>query len=85
MSIGMDPEGQRFLLEAEELAGEEEEEDAAAGRFWMSREQLVAMAAYAAYTVEAGARETCRLCGRPRDPVLDHVCPSTNGHGPLTT
>ena len=46
--------------------------------------QLVSLAAYAAYAVHAGARERCRLCGRPIDPVDGHVCPATNGHGPLT-
>jgi uncharacterized repeat protein (TIGR03847 family) len=83
LSIGMTEDGSRFLLEAEELTDEEDEEGATA-RFWMSREQLVAMAAHAAYAVEAGARETCRLCNRPIDPVEGHVCPALNGHGPLT-
>lgn len=83
LSLGMDSEGNRFLLEAEELA-ESEEAEVASGRFWMSRDQLVALAAHAAYVVEAGARERCRLCGRPIDPVDGHVCPASNGHGPLT-
>jgi hypothetical protein len=78
----MDQSGERFMLEAEELVGEEEEPGAVA-RFWMDRDQLVALAAHAAYAVEAGARPTCRLCGRPVDPE-GHVCPSLNGHGPLS-
>lgn len=84
MSLGVDPDGGRFLLEAEELT-EDDDVEGATARFWMTREQMVAMAAYAAFAVEAGARETCRLCGRPIDPVTGHVCPSSNGHGPLTT
>lgn len=84
MSLGMDTDGSQFVLEAEELTEESEEREPAVARFWMSREQLIALAAYAAYAVEAGARERCRLCGRPIDPVDGHVCPATNGHGPLT-
>lgn len=84
ISIGSDEEAERFLLEAEELLDAEEESDGGVARFWMAREHLVALAAHAAYAVEAGARERCRLCSRPIDPVAGHVCPATNGHGPLT-
>jgi uncharacterized repeat protein (TIGR03847 family) len=86
MSLGMDTAGARFLLEVEEYVPEPEaaEEGPAIARFWMSQDQLVRLAAYAAYIVEAGARPSCRLCGRPIDPVSGHVCPSSNGHGPLT-
>lgn len=87
LSLGMDEGGETFLLEAEELVGDPEEaveEDAGVARFWMDRDQLVALAAHAAFSVEAGARETCRLCNRPLDPVHGHVCPTLNGHGPLT-
>lgn len=82
MSLGMDEAGQRFLLEADELT--EEQRDRATARFWISRPQLVQLAAYAAHAVEAGGRERCQLCSRPIDPVDGHVCPATNGHGPLT-
>jgi uncharacterized repeat protein (TIGR03847 family) len=87
LSLGMEDTGERFVLEAEELTDdEEEEEDAEPGvaRFWMNREQLVALSAYAAFAVEAGARESCRVCSRPIDPTHGHVCPVQNGHGPLT-
>lgn len=128
LSLGMDPEGERFLLELEELPvddagaagpgvpGGEEAGGAEPGlpggeaggpesampgggepgggepgggpepataALWMNREQLVALAAYAAYAVEAGARERCRLCSRPIDPA-GHVCPALNGHGQLS-
>lgn len=81
ISLGSDEAVERFLLEAEELT---EEGESGVARFWMRREHLVALAAYAAYAVQAGARERCRLCSRPIDPVTGHVCPATNGHGPLT-
>jgi uncharacterized repeat protein (TIGR03847 family) len=81
ISIGMTEDGERFVLEADELTEEEVGESA---RFWMDAEQLAAMAAHAAYAVESGARETCRFCNRPIDPVEGHVCPASNGHGPLT-
>lgn len=82
LALGMEPDGDRFLLEAEELV-EDEDAEAAVARFWMTSDQLLAMAAHAAWSVEAGARETCRLCNRPIDPV-GHRCPALNGHGPLT-
>ncbi len=88
ISLGMDDDAERFLLEVEELPTEEDEagdvdDEPAMARAWMTRDQLAAMAAHAAYAVEAGARQTCRLCGRPIDPG-GHVCPSNNGHGPLS-
>jgi uncharacterized repeat protein (TIGR03847 family) len=82
MSLGMDAVGQRFLLEAGELA--EEAHGSATARFWLNRAQLVQLAAYAAYAVKAGARERCQFCSRPIDPMVGHVCPTMNGHGPLT-
>lgn len=85
MSLGMDDAAERFVLEVEEMPGQDPADaDAEPGlaRFWLTREQLTSMAAHAAYAVEAGARETCRLCNRPIDPA-GHTCPALNGHGPL--
>jgi len=82
LALGSDEAGERFLLEAQELVDEDEE--AGVARLWLGRPELVALAAHAAYAVEAGARERCRFCNRPIDPVTGHVCPATNGHGPLT-
>jgi uncharacterized repeat protein (TIGR03847 family) len=84
MSLGMDDDGQRFVLEAEELIDPDADEQGARARFGLDRGQLVLLAAHAAYAVEAGARQRCRFCSRPIDPVDGHVCPATNGHGPLT-
>jgi len=90
LSLGMDTDGVRFVLEATELPlvedlDQPDDAEPAVARLWMDCDQLVALAAYAAFAVEAGARERCRLCNRPIDPVTGHVCPSTNGHGPLST
>ena len=82
LGLGMDEEGEHFVLEAEELVDEDDEPGRI--RVLCTRDQIVAMAAYAAFNVEAGARESCRFCGRPIDPVAGHVCPAANGHGPLT-
>ncbi|HWH31601.1 MAG TPA: DUF3090 family protein [Egibacteraceae bacterium] len=92
LSLGASSDGERFVLEAMEILfidPDEAPDDVLAeepgqARFWLTRHQLVRLAAYAAYAVEAGARERCRLCGRPIDPVEGHVCPATNGHGKLT-
>lgn len=90
ISLGASSDGERFVLEAQELMltepedPDEIEQEPATARFWLTRHQLVRLAAYAAYAVEAGARERCRLCGRPIDPGEGHVCPATNGHGTLT-
>lgn len=83
LSLGMDEEGIRFLLEADEWVGEEDDA-AATARFWLTRDQLVGLAAYAAFAVEAGARPTCQHCSRPMAPDGSHVCPAMNGHGPLS-
>ena len=82
LAVGMDEDGERFLLEAHELTDEDDPAQGVA-RFWMNREQLVAMAAYAAFVVEAGARPTCDLCNRPTETDGSHVCPALNGYSPL--
>lgn len=83
MSLGVDDDAERFLLEVEELPAERDEPDEGQGiaRFWLQASQLAGMAAHAAYAVEAGARPLCKLCQRPIEPA-GHVCPSLNGHGP---
>lgn len=83
LSLGSDDGAQRFLLTARELTDEADEADAGVARFWVAREQMVGLAAHAAYAVAAGARERCQHCGRPIE-AAGHVCPAMNGHGRLT-
>lgn len=82
MSLGSDDEGERFVLEAEELPAEDTDEPATA-RFVMDRAQMMALAAFAAFAVEHGGRERCQVCEGLRDPLAGCMgCPLTNGSGP---
>lgn len=80
VSVGVDDDQEVLLLE---LAGVGATDDAAAARIWFRRETAGRLAAHAARIVAEG-RPRCRLCGRPTEPDGGHVCPSTNGHGPLS-
>lgn len=83
MSLGSDEEGERFVLEVEELPGEDTGEEPATARFVMDRDQLVALAAFAAFAVEHGGRERCQVCDGLKDPRAGCMgCPLTNGSGP---
>jgi uncharacterized repeat protein (TIGR03847 family) len=95
MSLGSDEEGEVFVLEALELQLDDpdddpddaDEEDAlpdpAVLRIVMDRQQLVALAAFAAFAVEHGGRERCQVCEGLRDPMGGCMgCPLTNGSGP---
>jgi uncharacterized repeat protein (TIGR03847 family) len=81
LSVGLDPERGRFVIEFEELAGEDDP-DPLEVRIWSDQDQARRLAAHAAEQVDQG-RPTCQLCGRPTAPDGDHICPSTNGHGRL--
>jgi uncharacterized repeat protein (TIGR03847 family) len=88
LSIGYDEDRDLVLIEAEEFeadAEDEEEEvqvplpsDPARVRFWVSREQALALARHGA-SVAAAGRPRCQLCGNPMDPD-GHICPALNGH-----
>jgi len=90
LSIGFDPDQDRFLLEITEFEPEIDEDEAGdprnAGlegepesvRLWASREQMLALSRHGVEVAERG-RPTCRFCGNPMDPE-GHVCPATNGH-----
>ncbi|HVF76491.1 MAG TPA: DUF3090 family protein [Acidimicrobiales bacterium] len=80
LGITYDEEIDRFLLVAEEVAMDDE--DAGEARFFVSREQVAALAIRGTQLVEAG-RPPCPLCGYPLDPK-GHACPRTNGHRPPT-
>jgi uncharacterized repeat protein (TIGR03847 family) len=82
LSVGLDPERGRFVVElAEMTAGEPE--DPREVRIWASQDQARRLAAHAVEQVEQG-RPTCQLCGRPMETDGSHVCPATNGHGRLS-
>jgi uncharacterized repeat protein (TIGR03847 family) len=81
LSVGLDPERGRFVIELEEIAPDDED-DPREVRIWADQEQARRLAAHAAEQVDQG-RPTCQLCGRPIEADGDHVCPATNGHGPL--
>ncbi|MGH2691991.1 MAG: DUF3090 domain-containing protein [Actinomycetota bacterium] len=92
LSIGYDEDRDLVLLEAEEYVAEDADEEesgeaetllpdpdaAGAVRFWVTREQALALARHAA-SVAAAGRPRCQLCGNPMDPD-GHVCPALNGH-----
>ncbi len=89
MSLGSDEEGELFVLQATELITDPEllDDDAdpepATARFVMDRDQLVGLAAFAAFAVEHGGRERCNVCEGLRDPLAGCMgCPLTNGSGP---
>ncbi len=82
LSLGVDPDEARFVLELTEFVTEAEDEPREA-RLWLDPDQARRLAAHAIEVVDQG-RPTCELCGRPTDRDGTHVCPATNGHGKLT-
>ena len=82
LSVGLDPERARFLVELSELVVDEDAEPREV-RVWIDQDQARRLAAHAAEQVGQG-RPTCQLCGRPTDADGSHVCPATNGHGRLS-
>ena len=78
LSVGVDPDDRRFLLEVSELLDEDDAREPSTVRIWASEEQARRLAAHAAWTVRQG-RPSCPLCGLPMDPE-GHACPATNGH-----
>lgn len=82
ISAGIDPDEQRFVLELSEFVPDDDREPREA-RVGMDRDQARRLSAHASEIVGEG-RERCRLCSRPIEPIGGHVCPATNGHGPLT-
>lgn len=81
ITVGLDPDRHRFVIEAVEFIGEEEREPGRV-RIWVDQDQARRLAAHAATVVTEG-RPRCRLCGRPLE-VSGHVCPASNGHGELS-
>ncbi|MFP5327576.1 MAG: DUF3090 family protein [Acidimicrobiia bacterium] len=77
-----DPEANRVHILFEEFVAEEEgvePRQPASARVSLSPAQVGAFVRHSATLVMAG-RETCLLCGNPKDPA-GHACPRSNGHG----
>lgn len=84
ISVGLDPERGKFVIELAELVGDDEDDDEPREvRIWVNQDQARRLAAHAESVVAQG-RPRCRLCGRPTAADGDHTCPATNGHGRLS-
>ena len=83
IAVGFDRDAMRFQVELTEFVPEGDTEPRSA-RIAMDRDQARRFAAHATAIVGEG-RERCRLCSRPVEADGSHVCPATNGHGPLTS
>jgi uncharacterized repeat protein (TIGR03847 family) len=83
IAVGLDRETGRFQVELTEFVPDDDAEPRSA-HLSMDRDQARRLAAHAAAIVGEG-RERCRLCSRPVEAAGVHVCPATNGHGPLTS
>lgn len=81
IGVSYDEDADRLVVVIEEAT--EEDQDGAAARIAVTREQAAAFAIRATQLVEAG-RPPCPLCGLPLDPS-GHDCPRTNGHRPPVT
>jgi uncharacterized repeat protein (TIGR03847 family) len=73
LRMGADERGERFLLEIDP-AGRDRKADDAVIRLTMGRDELVALAADAAYAIEPDRLGRCRRCGRRLDPDRLHHC-----------
>jgi len=78
LGVAYDERLDRIVLIAEELTGEDEDEDVApaVARFHLRRDQVVAFVPHARSIVAAG-RPPCPYCGRPLDPTTN-FCPCSN-------
>jgi uncharacterized repeat protein (TIGR03847 family) len=79
LGLGYHETKRRFVIVAREV--EEEGEDPATARLWVTPEQVRAFADQAE-KVLAGGRATCNYCGLPIDPS-GHPCPAANGSRPI--
>lgn len=78
MGLVFDQSSDRIVLVAQELTSQDEAEEAASARFWVSLGQMRALSRLAKEVV-SGGRPICPLCQRPMDPT-GHFCPRGNGH-----
>ena len=89
LGVAFDESRDRLVIRADELALEEDDDDAGgsveaasegSARFALTRAQVASFVVQAATLVAAG-RPPCPLCRRPLDPE-GHTCIKTNGHKP---
>jgi uncharacterized repeat protein (TIGR03847 family) len=79
LGLGYDAEDDLVVLIArEQVAEDEDPNEADVVRFWCTRSQLRAMCHWG-IEVAARGRPTCPQCGEPMDPE-GHLCPKKNGH-----
>ena len=79
IGLGYDKERDRVVIFTKELLAEDADpENAAAVRFWCSREQIRKMARWGVEVVQRG-RPVCPQCGQPME-AEGHFCPKKNGH-----
>jgi len=79
IGLGYDRELDLLVLETRELVTETTDPgEASIARFWCSRAQLRALAAWGRELAGRG-RQICGNCGEPIDPE-GHFCPKRNGH-----
>lgn len=79
MGIAFDPDSDSVCLVAKEILSDNQESDATQIiRFWCSRSQVKALAAWGAEVISHG-RPICPQCGQPMEPE-GHFCPKKNGH-----
>jgi uncharacterized repeat protein (TIGR03847 family) len=80
LGVVFDETRDRMVLRADELATEDDDDEATLGmaRFGLTRGQVHAFVIHATRLVSSG-RPPCPLCGRPIDPE-GHMCIKTNGH-----
>ncbi len=79
LGLAYNSERDRMVLVAREVVNEgQEPEEVSLVRFWCTRDQVRAMAAWAEEVTSRG-RPVCPQCGEPMDPE-GHFCPKKNGH-----
>lgn len=79
LALGHDGSSNCFLLMSHDV--EEAEGSPATLSFWLTLSQGEELATEALKVCAAG-RPLCQLCGQPINPE-GHMCPRSNGHGPL--
>ena len=78
LGLGYDQDSDSVIVVAEELQLEDALDEPASARFFVNRDQLLALIELTLAVIEQG-RIICGNCGNPIDPD-GHFCPKSNGH-----